>query len=102
MARRKALIIGINYTGSSHALNGCVNDAKNIQRYLIEERGFSDSQNDMVMMTDEAQNLGTPFEPTVANVLEAMRWLVTGNEGGESLWLSYSGHGSMLFPGEGE
>jgi hypothetical protein len=41
MPRRKALIIGINYFGSSHQLNGCVNDAKNIRNFLVQDRGFS-------------------------------------------------------------
>jgi hypothetical protein len=33
--RRKALLIGINYTGSSSALRGCINDAHNVQKFLI-------------------------------------------------------------------
>jgi len=41
MPRRKALIIGINYFGSKHQLNGCINDAMNIRNFLIQDRGFS-------------------------------------------------------------
>lgn len=33
--KRKALLIGINYVGSSAALRGCHNDARNVQRFLI-------------------------------------------------------------------
>lgn len=41
MPRRKALIIGINYFGTSHQLNGCINDAYNCRNFLIQDRGFS-------------------------------------------------------------
>lgn len=115
MPRRKALLIGINYTGSKHALNGCVNDAMNIRDFLVNDRGFSPQPHDMVIMTDEYKNRGTPFEPTVANILavslnsnartlvallihrQAFNWLVTGNNPGDSVWLSYSGHGSASY-----
>ena len=48
MPRRKALLIGINYTGTKHQLNGCINDAMNMKNYLVRDRGYSDSHHDMV------------------------------------------------------
>ncbi|CAE6492905.1 unnamed protein product [Rhizoctonia solani] len=33
--KRKALLIGCNYPGSSAPLNGCINDVFNIKRFLI-------------------------------------------------------------------
>ncbi|TVY81644.1 Metacaspase-1 [Lachnellula suecica] len=69
MPRRKALLIGINYTGSKHALNGCQNDSLNMKQYLVEERGFSSARHDMVVMTDTPENAGTPFEPTGENIM---------------------------------
>jgi len=69
MPRRKALIIGINYFGTSHELKGCINDALNIRRFLVEERGFSPAQHDMVLLTDDPQNRGTPFYPTGVNIM---------------------------------
>lgn len=69
MPRRKGLLIGINYTGSKHELNGCQNDAINMRGYLVEERGYSSSQHDMVIMTDTDENKGTPFEPTGENIM---------------------------------
>ena len=97
MPRRKALIIGINYYGSKHALKGCINDAYNIRQFLVEERGFSPDQRDMVMLTDEPKHEGTPFYPTGRNMLAAFKWLVSFNNPGDSLWLSYSGHGGTCF-----
>lgn len=102
MTRRKALLIGINYFGTSHALNGCINDAMNIRRFLVEERGFSPQPHDMVIMTDEPKNRGTPFEPTGANMMAAFNWLVTGNNPGDSIFLSYSGHGSQVRDPDGD
>lgn len=95
MPRKKALLIGINYTGSPHQLNGCINDAMNVREFLVRERGFPPNQRDMVILTDDPRNRGTPFFPTGANMLAAFKWLVTCNNPGDSLWLSYSGHGSM-------
>jgi hypothetical protein len=68
MPRKKALIIGINYHGTKHELNGCINDAMNAREFLIE-RGFSGDYHDMVVMTDSPENKGTPFEPLCANMM---------------------------------
>ncbi len=35
----KALLIGINYAGTSSALRGCINDVHNIRELLVSE-GF--------------------------------------------------------------
>lgn len=98
MPRKKALIIGINYFGTSHQLKGCINDAMNVREYLVRERGFSPDPNDMVILTDDPKNMRTPFYPTGANMMAAFRWLVSSNNAGDSLWLSYSGHGSTFRP----
>ena len=71
MPRRKALLIGINYFGTKHQLNGCINDAMNIRDYLVRDRKFSPQHHDMVIMTDAPENKGTPFEPTGANMMAA-------------------------------
>jgi metacaspase-1 len=96
MPRRKALLIGINYYGSSHQLNGCINDAMNMREYLVRDRGYSPHPADMVMLTDAPENRGTPYEPTGHNMMAAFHWLVTGNNAGDSVFLSYSGHGGLL------
>lgn len=97
MPRRKALIIGINYYGTNHALKGCINDAYNVRQFLVEDRGFSADQRDMVILTDEPRNEGTPFYPTGRNMIAAFKWLTSYNNPGDSVWLSYSGHGSTFF-----
>lgn len=91
--RKKALLIGINYHGTSHELKGCINDAMNMRQYLVQDRGYSADPSNMVMLTDAPQNRGTSYEPTGKNMLSAFNWLVTGNHPGDSVFLSYSGHG---------
>jgi len=85
--KRKALIVGINYPGTSYPLNGCVNDANLIADILTDHFGFSDANNRR-MLTDESA--------TTAAILERLEWLVEGAEAGDILWFSYSGHGSQL------
>ena len=41
----------------------------NMRQYLVQDRGFSASHHDMVIMTDAPENGGTPFEPTGANMM---------------------------------
>ena len=93
MARKKALIIGINYYGTKNELHGCINDATNVREFLVNDRGFSDGSQDMVVMTDAPENEGTPFWPSGENLLAAFKWLTSYNEAGDIVWLSYSGHG---------
>ncbi|KAK0639722.1 peptidase C14, caspase domain-containing protein [Cercophora newfieldiana] len=103
MARKKALIIGINYAGTEHALNGCVNDAMNVRDFLVNDRGFPPpGEGDMTIMTDEPENEGTELYPTHDNILAAFKWLTSDNEAGDVLWLSYSGHGGQVKDLEGE
>ncbi|KAH9913686.1 caspase domain-containing protein [Epithele typhae] len=91
---RKALCarhIGINYKGQENELLGCVNDAKNVRRFL-SHRGYK--KEDIVILTDDSPN---PREqPTRANMLDAMRWLVKGACCNDSLFFHYSGHGSQV------
>ena len=109
MPRRKALLIGVNYYHTNHELKGsflkyinpvrsltaqgCINDAFNIREYLVRGRGFPSDPRSMVMLTDAPENRGSPYEPTGANMMAAFHWLVTGNNPGDSVFLSYSGHG---------
>ncbi|ODO08733.1 metacaspase-1 [Cryptococcus wingfieldii CBS 7118] len=89
--KKKALCIGINYIGTSSALAGCINDAHNVQKFLIQRYGYKSE--DIVMLTDDARN--TRQIPTRANMIAAMRWLVSGASPNDSLFFHYSGHGGQ-------
>lgn len=87
---KKALFIGINYTGSSAALRGCINDVQNIRRFVVPM--FKIPEQQIVQLTDDASDPN--FQPTRANIEKAMQWLVQGAKEGDSLFLHYSGHGA--------
>eukprot|EP00670_Eutreptiella_braarudii_P011311 CAMPEP_0174331512 /NCGR_PEP_ID=MMETSP0810-20121108/17539_1 /TAXON_ID=73025 ORGANISM="Eutreptiella gymnastica-like, Strain CCMP1594" /NCGR_SAMPLE_ID=MMETSP0810 /ASSEMBLY_ACC=CAM_ASM_000659 /LENGTH=521 /DNA_ID=CAMNT_0015447329 /DNA_START=26 /DNA_END=1591 /DNA_ORIENTATION=+ len=84
---RRALLIGINYTGQKGQLRGCANDVKQIAAFL-KGRGFDSIQ----MLVDDGSGQGIP--PTKTNILAGFRWLLNGARGGDSLFWHYSGHGS--------
>ena len=87
MGRRKSLLIGINYTGSSHALQGCQQDVENVAGFL-NWKGYSNEPRDQVVMTDA---MGGAYYPNGHNILAAMDWLVSEPEC--TCFLHYSGHG---------
>lgn len=90
--RRKALLIGINYFGSGHQLEGCIDDVRNVQEFLLS-RNYSTHPRDMVVLTDNSDPRG-PYFPTGHNIMAAMRWLVS--EPGCLCFLHYSGHGGQV------
>lgn len=85
--RRKALLIGINYFGQRGQLRGCINDVKNMSTYLNSH--FNYKREDMVLLTDDQQN--PMSQPTKANILRAMHWLVKDARPNDSLFFHYSG-----------
>ncbi len=83
--KKKALLVGINYPGTNHALRGCVNDVEMVSEMLTREFGFTTKEKRM--LTDNSA--------TTANILERLNWLVDGAEKGDYLHFHYSGHGSQ-------
>ncbi|CEN61610.1 Putative Peptidase_C14-domain-containing protein [Aspergillus calidoustus] len=89
--KRKALLIGINYFGQKGQLRGCINDVRNMSTYLNQNFGYA--REDMVLLTDDQQN--PMSQPTKANILRAMHWLVKDAQPNDSLFFHYSGHGGQ-------
>lgn len=85
--KRKALLIGINYFNQRGQLRGCINDVKNMSTYLNHQFGYA--REDMVLLTDDQQN--PMSQPTKANILRAMHWLVKDARPNDSLFFHYSG-----------
>lgn len=82
--RKKALLIGINYTGTTNELFGCINDVTSIKE-RITQAGFSD----ISVVTDL-----TPKKPTRATILEEFKLLLSTSKPNDLLFFCYSGHGS--------
>ncbi|KXN81388.1 Metacaspase-1, partial [Leucoagaricus sp. SymC.cos] len=96
--RKKALCIGINYRGQNHELRGCINDARNVRRWLINHHGFRNE--DIVLLTDDTTE--PRHLPTRQNMIDAMKWLVRSARTHDSLFFHYSGHGGQVEDQDGD
>lgn len=86
MAKKRTLLVGINYPGTPHALRGCVNDVTIMSEILTRYYGFPTHEKRML----------TDASATTANILERLEWLVDGAQAGDVLYFHYSGHGSQV------
>jgi len=93
---KRALLVGINYTGTQSKLNGCVNDVRFLHHLLSSKFGFV--QTDFYVLTDDDPHIPgvRRAQPTRRNIIEGMRWLVGGVKPGDSLFFQFSGHGSQV------
>jgi hypothetical protein len=95
---KRALLIGINYTGTDSALNGCVNDISNINKFLLENvSGYS--KDSITVLTDDPKS---SLKPTKQNMESNIKKFVTGCKSGDTLFFYYSGHGSQLSDNNGD
>ena len=82
-------------------LYGCINDARNVQRFLLRSpfsaflpkiavgswwccAGNGYKHDDIMILTDDATDPN--LRPTRTNILRAMHWLVTGARAHDSLF----------------
>lgn len=104
-----AFVVGINYLNcpTSMQLAGCANDALDIVARLMENYHVP-RENIRVLCDDELPNwteLGfTVGAPTNAAIKEGWKWLVgkASSNSGNSLFFSYSGHGSQVIDRSGD
>ena len=80
-----AALIGINYRNTPNELYGCINDTTNIKNMLQAKYGF----NNFVFLTDD-----TNKKPTKENIIYTFTKLLANAISGDSLFFSYSGHGT--------
>ena len=81
---KKALLIGINYTGTNNELYGCINDV-NCIKDRITNNGFTSIN----ILTDL-----TSKKATRDNILSEFRNLLASSQSGDLIFFLYSGHGS--------
>lgn len=67
--KRKSLLVGINYPGTSAQLRGCHNDVKNVQKLITEKFKFGTDPNSMRVLLDD----GASQAPTRANIIAGMK-----------------------------
>jgi hypothetical protein len=83
---KRALLVGINYVGTQNQLNGCVNDVMLMADIITSKFGFGAI--DKRVLTDASA--------TTANIIDRLKWLVSGAVAGDTLLFHYSGHGSQV------
>jgi hypothetical protein len=84
---KKALLIGINYNGTTSQLRGCINDINAVSSLLTTKYAFNPDS--IIKITDE-----TTQKPTRDVILAAFaQFLASGTEG-DVLFFAFSGHGS--------
>ena len=81
---KRALLIGINYTGTTDELYGCINDVES-----VKERITSNGFKDINILTDL-----TSKKATRSNILLEFKNLLVNSKEGDLLFFLYSGHGS--------
>jgi len=88
-----ALLIGINYTDTDHALSGCWNDVKSMKKLLMKE-GYQEKN--IIIMTDEVKYKNTLFYPSGDNMMRQIRDFIKKAVPGDNLFFHYSGHGGQI------
>ncbi|XP_066387745.1 metacaspase-1-like isoform X2 [Miscanthus floridulus] len=86
---KRALLVGVSYTGTKHELRGTFNDVKEMRSLLCDRFGFPSA---CILELTEKESDPTRV-PTRENLLRAMWWLVKGSRSGDSLVFHFSGHG---------
>lgn len=81
---KKALVIGINYNETTNQLNGCINDAISIEKFL-KDKQFTEIK----LLTDE-----TEIKPTKDNILNEIKNIIENSNKNDLIFIFYSGHGS--------
>jgi len=88
--RRRAILIGINYTGQQGQLSGCHNDVKNVKNFLTRVHGFNESE--MLILMDD----GRHHPPTKRNIEDAFTRMTQYSQTGDVVFVHYSGHGGRV------
>ena len=89
---KRALLIGINYTGTTDELYGCINDVESVKERIIAN-GFKEIN----VLTDL-----TSKKATRANILLEFKNLLVNSKEGDLLFFLYSGHGSYALDRNGD
>mmetsp|Transcript_110051 Transcript_110051/g.318140 ORF Transcript_110051/g.318140 Transcript_110051/m.318140 type:complete len:316 (+) Transcript_110051:190-1137(+) len=93
---KRAILIGINYTGQQGQLSGCHNDVENIKNYLIRKEGFLEK--DMLILMDD----GRHHQPTRKNIMDALVRITQYSQAGDTVFIHYSGHGGRVPDKDGD
>jgi hypothetical protein len=83
--KKEALLIGINYTGTSNELQGCINDTANVKNLLQQTFSYTN----FTLLTDV-----TNKKPNKTNIMDELTNLLVNSKEGDRIFFLYSGHGT--------
>ena len=83
--KKEALLIGINYTGTSNELKGCINDTANVKNLLQQTFSYTN----FTLLTDV-----TNKKPNKTNIMDELTNLLVNSKEGDRIFFLYSGHGT--------
>jgi hypothetical protein len=95
--RKRAVLVGINYKGTSNELHGCCND--NVYMFELLQNGGADidiHRLDDVGFNGAKLHDSSILPPTKANILAALDWLVADAHAGDHLMFHMSSHGLRI------
>lgn len=84
--RKRALLIGLNYQGTSATLTGCERDVENMRDLLISRFDYSSKDIELVFYKD-LKSMG---------ILDRLKKLASETVEGDEVFFHYSGHGSKI------
>ncbi len=87
---KRALLIGINYIGGTNELRGCHNDIVDIKKWL-QSQGYTE----FIILWD-VEDTVSMLQPTYANIINMMIYMIKQTIYGDWLYIHYSGHGSSV------
>ena len=90
--KKSALLVGINYIGTTNELYGCINDV-----HLVKERISKKGFQQINTLTDL-----TTSKPTRENIIKEFTALLSTAQEGDLLFFLYSGHGSYSLDVNGD
>lgn len=96
--RRRGLLIGIRYWGSTDVLVGAYNDIDDMKNLLVENFGWTSG--DFMVLKDDKTDPGT--QPTRDIILREMRNLVRDARPGDQLFFHFAGHGGQVYDIDGD
>lgn len=85
--KKTALLIGINYIGTSNQLSGCINDITSINDLLK-----TINYDNIIMLTDN-----TGVKPTKTNIINNLISILSNANDGDTVYIHYSGHGTSTY-----
>lgn len=85
----KALLVGINYTGTTNALSGCINDLNAMKNHIMPK--YPGCTNIRELRDNSANAM-----PTKTAILNGLTWLTTDLSAGDAIFFYYSGHGTQF------